>query len=148
MGESTMETVFCPKCRAINNKSNSICGSCHQPLKRLKTRKPKLALFLLLVFLLVLLVSGGALIYVEVKYPDYALRRRLTYSWEILFHKDWLKKYGDYKSLEREVRQKKQEKTRLIQEIKKIQTEKKNKIRSLEKRIIDITKKLDAIEKK
>ncbi|MDH5681236.1 MAG: hypothetical protein OEZ36_06600 [Spirochaetota bacterium] len=122
-----METIFCPKCRAINNSANTYCGSCHQPLRGLPKKPPfRFSLFLLIIFLLVLFASGGALIFIEIKYPDYALRKRLTYSWEIMFQRDWLKKYGEYKSLEKEVQDKKLEKARLIRDIKKLNARLKN----------------------
>ncbi|GMT49439.1 MAG: hypothetical protein IEMM0008_0978 [bacterium] len=135
-----MESVYCPKCQSLNPSEQSFCNECGHPLDSKVKQKAKLWLPIA-VFILLIAMAGTALIYIDVRHPDYGLAHRLGLSWEILSQKDWLKKYRDYQSLLEKIK-KKEKKLKALN--KKIHTKEQviRKLETLQKKIKDLEKKL------
>ncbi len=134
-----MESVICPKCQSLNPPGQSFCKECGCPLDSKVKQKTKLWIPIS-VFVLLIAIAGSTLIYVDVQHPDYGLAHRLGLSWEILSQKDWLKKYGDYQSLLKKIKEKEKKLKALNKTIRQKEQIWIRKVEKLEEKIKDLAK--------
>ncbi len=138
-----MESVHCPKCQSLNPSERSFCKDCDYPLDSKVKQRPKLWIPISL-FVLLIVISASALVYVDVQYPEYGLTHRLGLSWEILSQKDWLKKYGDYQSLLDKIKEKEKKLKALNRKIHAKEQIFFRKLEKLKEKIKDLEKKLSS----